>query len=89
MLTRFDFPYLAVRAYIDIPFMALVLWAAVLEYERPRRGGVVWLLLAAAGLLRPEAWALLGLYWLWMSFGQGADLGPAPALGALRGRPCA
>jgi hypothetical protein len=70
MLTRFDFPYLAVRAYIDIPFMALVLWAAVLEYERPRRGGVVWVLLAAAGLLRPEAWALLGLYWLWMSLGN-------------------
>ena len=69
MLSRFDFPYLAVRAYIDIPFMALVLWAAVLELERPRRGGVVWLLLGAAGLLRPEAWALLGLYWLWMSFG--------------------
>ncbi|HEX6115886.1 MAG TPA: hypothetical protein VFY99_02220 [Solirubrobacterales bacterium] len=69
MISRFDFPYLAVRAYIDIPFMALVLWAAVLEYRRPRRGGVVWVLLAAAGLLRPEAWALLGLYWLWLSFG--------------------
>jgi hypothetical protein len=72
MVTRFDFPYLAVRAYIDIPFMALVLWAAVLELERPRRGGAVWLLLAAAGLLRPEAWALAGLYWLWMSFGREA-----------------
>ena len=73
MLTRFDFPYLAVRGYIDVPFMALVLWAAVLEYERPRRGGVVWVLLALAGLLRPEAWALLGLYWLWMSLGPEAD----------------
>ena len=72
MLTRFDFPYLAVRAYIDIPFMALVLWAAVLELERPRRGGMVWVLLGAAGLLRPEAWALAGLYWLWMSLGEGA-----------------
>lgn len=70
MLTRFDFPYLAVRGYVDIPFMALVLWAAVLEHERPRRGGAVWILLGAAGLLRPEAWALLGLYWLWMSFGE-------------------
>lgn len=70
LLTRFDFPFLAVRAFIDIPFMAFVLWAAVLELQRPRRGGVVWLLLAAAGLLRPEAWALLGLYWLWMSFGH-------------------
>jgi hypothetical protein len=76
ILTRFDFPYLAVRAFIDIPFMALVLWAVVLELERPRRGGAVWLLLGAAGLLRPEAWALLGLYWLWMSFGHRL---PAPA----------
>ena len=73
MVSRFDFPYLAVRAYIDIPFMALVLWAAVLEYQRPRRGGLVWVLLAAAGLLRPEAWALLGLYWLWLSAGPDAD----------------
>ena len=80
MLTRFDFPYLAVRAYIDIPFMALVLWAAVLEYERPRRGGIVWVLLGLAGLLRPEAWALLGLYWLWMSFGEG--LSPDRSSGA-------
>jgi 4-amino-4-deoxy-L-arabinose transferase-like glycosyltransferase len=71
LLSRFDFPYLAIRAFVDIPFMAAVLWAAVLEYERPRRGGAVWLLLAAAGLLRPEGWALLGLYWLWMSFGRG------------------
>ena len=73
MVSRFDFPYLAVRAYIDIPFMALVLWAAVLEYQRPRRGGVVWVLLAAAGLLRPEAWALLGLYWLWLAVDPEAD----------------
>jgi len=73
MISRFDFPYLAVRAYIDVPFMALVLWAAVLEYARPRRGGVVWVLLGAAGLLRPEAWALLGLYWLWLSLDPAAD----------------
>jgi hypothetical protein len=69
LLSRFDFPYLAIRAFVDVPFMAAVLWAAVLEYQRPRRGGVVWVLLAAAGLLRPEGWALLALYWLWMSFG--------------------
>ena len=24
------------------------------------------LLLAAAGMLRPEAWVLAGLYWLWL-----------------------
>ena len=56
----------AARAYVDEPFLALVLWAAALEAERPRRGGVVWTLLILAGLLRPEAWILGGLYWLWV-----------------------
>jgi hypothetical protein len=68
LLTRFDFAFLAARGYIDVPYMALVLWAAVLEGERPRRGGPVWILLACAGLLRPEAWLLAGLYFLWMAW---------------------
>jgi hypothetical protein len=68
LLTRFDFAFLAARGYIDVPYMALVLWAAVLEAERPRRGGPVWVLLACAGLLRPEAWLLAGLYFLWMAW---------------------
>ena len=38
---------------------------AALEAERPRRGTVVFALLACAGLMRPEAWLLSGLYWLW------------------------
>jgi hypothetical protein len=67
-LTRFDFPSLAVRAYLDIPFMAMIVWAGALEVARPRRGTVVFLLLAAAGLLRPEAWILSGVYFLWMSW---------------------
>src|SRR3954471_12174857 len=67
LCTRFDFPFLAARAYIDIPYLALVIWAAALELERPRRGGIVWVLLTCAGLLRPEAWLLLGLYFLWMA----------------------
>ena len=45
LCTRFDFPFLAARAYIDIPYLALIIWVAVLEFERPRRGGAV---LAAA-----------------------------------------
>jgi hypothetical protein len=76
LCTRFDFPFLAARAYIDIPYLAFVVWAAALELERPRRGGIVWVLLACAGLLRPEAWILIGLYFLWMCSGE---LGPEHA----------
>ena len=65
LCTRFDFPFLAARAYIDIPYLAFVVWAAALEAERPRRGTVVFALLACAGLMRPEAWLLSGLYFLW------------------------
>lgn len=97
----------AVRAYVDAPFLALVVWAGVLEAERNgSRGGPALLaraaaagrprspaeplppeppvgrpglrvhedwrrfaapmgLLVLAGLLRPEAWVLAALYWLW------------------------
>jgi hypothetical protein len=68
VLTRFDFGFLAARGYIDIPYMALVMWAAVLEARQPRRGTAVLVLLAAAGMLRPEAWVLAGLYWLWVAW---------------------
>ena len=69
LLTRFDFAFLAARGYLDVPYMAIVVWAAVMETTRPRRGWPVFALLAAAGLLRPEAWILAGLYFLWMSVG--------------------
>ena len=35
LLTRFDFAFLAARGYIDVPYMALVVWAAVLEARAP------------------------------------------------------
>ena len=66
LLTRFDFAFLAVRGYIDVPYLALVVWAVALEAARPRRGWPVLVLLVLAGLLRPEAWLLLALYWLWL-----------------------
>jgi hypothetical protein len=68
ILTRFDFPSLAVRGYIDIPFMATIVWAGALEAARPKRGVIVFGLLAIAGLMRPEAWVLSGLYFLYMSW---------------------
>jgi hypothetical protein len=58
----------AARGYVDEPFLALVLWAAALEAERPRRGGAVWVLLILTGLLRPEGWLLGGMYWLWLAW---------------------
>jgi len=66
--SSFAFLLYAARGYVDVPFLALVLVAAALEAERPRRGRVVSGVLAVAGLLRPEAWILAGLYWLWLGW---------------------
>lgn len=68
LCTRFDFAFLAARGYIDIPYLALIVWAIALEIGRPGRGGVIWVLLLAAGLLRPEAWLLLGCYGVWLAW---------------------
>ena len=68
LLSRFDFAFLAVRGYVDIPYLALVVWAVALEAQRPRRGRAVFALLVAAGLLRPEAWLLAGVYFLWLAW---------------------
>jgi hypothetical protein len=51
----------AARGYVDAPFLALVVWAGV----RAATGRAPWVLLVLAGLLRPEAWVLTGLAWLW------------------------
>jgi hypothetical protein len=64
--TRVPFLSQAARAYVDIPFLALVVWAAVLEVRRPRRGWPVLALLTLAGLIRPEAWLFAGVYWLYL-----------------------
>ena len=80
--SSFAFLLYAVRAFVDVPFLALVVWAAALEAARPRRGVLALALLATAGLLRPEAWVLAGLYWLWCVPGRG----DARAAGAARAR---
>jgi hypothetical protein len=51
-------PYLSngLRAYVDLPYIALVLGALTIETRRRRAGWPVLALLALAGLLRPEAW---------------------------------
>jgi hypothetical protein len=58
---------LASSARYDIAFAALVMTAIALEMARPRRGVAPLVCLAAAGLIRPEAWVLAGLYWLFLA----------------------
>jgi hypothetical protein len=70
LLSRFFVENLAAQGYLDISYIALIVWAIVLEVERPRRGTPVFLALAAAGLLRPDAWVLSGVYWLWCLPGE-------------------
>jgi hypothetical protein len=65
-LTRVPILSYGVRAYVDIPYLLLVLGALLVESHRRRAGAPVLALLAFAGLLRPEAWAFSGLYWLYI-----------------------
>lgn len=89
LLTRTDLMAFAFRSMLDIPFLLMVVWASVLEVQRPRRGLAPLILLSLAGLLRPEAWLMAGLYWLWLAWGhvkKDADLpGERPSFTALIG----
>ncbi|HEX4189324.1 MAG TPA: hypothetical protein VHY83_15655 [Solirubrobacteraceae bacterium] len=66
LLTRVPILSYGVRAYVDLPYMLALLSALLVESRRPRAGAPVLALLALAGLLRPEAWAFSGLYWLYL-----------------------
>src|SRR5215212_4723515 len=66
MLTRTDMQLFALRAIFDLPFYLMIFGAALLELRRPRCGWPVLVVLALAGLLRPEAWLLAGVYWLYL-----------------------
>ena len=67
VLTRAPFLSNGLRAYIDLPYIALCLGALTLEAKRPRAGWPVLTLLALAGLLRPEAWGFSIAYLLYLS----------------------
>lgn len=56
---------IAGAARYDVAFAALVMSAVALEMARPRRGVAPLACLAVAGLVRPEAWAVAGVYLLW------------------------
>jgi hypothetical protein len=70
-LTRNPVLSYGVRAYVDLPYLLLVLSALLVESRaqqaRGRAAGMpVLVLLGLAGLLRPEAWVFSGLYWLYL-----------------------
>ena len=66
LLSRFFVENLAAQGYLDISYVALIIWAIVFEVRAARGAApLVFVLLAAAGLLRPDAWVLSGVYWLW------------------------
>ena len=69
IITREPVLSFGVRAYIDIPYVAFVLAALLVEARRPRAGTPVFVLLLVAGLLRPEAWLFAAVYWLWLGRG--------------------
>lgn len=66
LLTRPEIVELAMYSSFDVPFLALSIWAAALEAEQPRRTWAPLVLLALAGLLRPEAWILAAAYGLYL-----------------------
>jgi hypothetical protein len=74
ILTRAPFLSNGLRAYIDLPYIALCLGALLIEAKRPRAGWPVLALLALAGLLRPEAWLFSIAYLAYLSLNPpGAD----------------
>ncbi len=84
VLTRVPMLDFGVRAYVDIPYIALVLAALLIETKRPRAGWPVLALLAVAGLLRPEAWLFSAAYLLYLAYTRaGRPSGSLPPLAAL------
>ena len=72
ILSRYEILSYSVRAYVDIPYVVLVLAALAVETRRRRAGWPVLTLLGLAGLLRPEAWLFAAIYWLYLWRGSSA-----------------
>jgi hypothetical protein len=71
VLTRAPFLSNGLRAYVDLPYIALCLGALLVETRRPRAGWPVLALLIPAGLLRPEAWLFSFAYLLYLALWPG------------------
>src|SRR4051794_38213404 len=79
IVTRVPILNFGIRGYVDLPTVAFVVWAAVLEVRRPYRGAPALMLFGLAGLLRPEAWLYGAAYWLWLvTRAPRAEQGAAP-----------
>jgi hypothetical protein len=81
ILSRYEVLSYGVRAYVDLPYVVLVLAALAIETRRPRAGWPVIAVLDLAGLLRPEAWLFAGVYWLYLW--RGSSAGERARLAAL------
>jgi hypothetical protein len=85
LITRPEVVSFAARGYLDLPYLALVLYA-LLAFARDRESGLgVSVPLAAAGLLRPEAWLFAAIHAAWraragLPWQRSAALAVAPAL---------
>lgn len=70
LVTREPVLSYGLRAYLDLPYLAMLLGALAIELGRPRAGTPVLGLLLLAGLLRPEAWLLSLAYLAWLALGD-------------------
>ena len=83
VLTRRPVLDFGARAYVDIPYLVLVLGALLVETRRPRAGAPVLALLAVAGLIRPEAWLFSAAYLAYLFWRGERDLGRLLRLAAV------
>jgi hypothetical protein len=80
VLTRAPYLSNGLRAYVDLPYIALCLGALVIESRKPRSGWPVLALLALAGLLRPETWLFSLAYLAYLALSPSrASASPAAA----------
>jgi hypothetical protein len=90
VLTRQPIVLFTSISYVDVPYVALVLAALALETRHRRAGWPVLVLLALAGLIRPEAWLFSAAYLIYLAYAdpeQPRDDGIlAPAIAFVRRR---
>jgi hypothetical protein len=73
VLTRRPVLDFGARAYVDVPYLTLVLAALLVETRNRRAGAPVLVLLGVAGLIRPEAWLFSAAYLIWLWIGGVRD----------------